>query len=254
MKIIYSKDNKEFKKYKSLLVKKHRDKAGEYLVEGQRFVDQAISQHQEITAVIIEQSHEELIEYYSNMPIVILDDSCFKELSDTVHSQGVIAIVKKKKSHEIDYESPILVMDRIQDPGNLGTMIRTAVAAGLTQVALSKATVDPFNPKVVRSTAGALNSINLIESQDLSEMINILRQKNYQIIGTTMGAKRSFDAVEYGSKTAIIIGNEGNGISEEILEQTDFNISIPLFGEVESLNASIAAAIVLYEIGKQLNK
>ena len=254
MKYIYSKDNKEFKKYKSLLVKKHRDKAGEYLVEGQRFVDQAILQNQEISAVIIEQSHEDLIEQYSNMTVVILDDTCFKELSDTVHSQGIIAIVKKKISCEIEYERPILVLDRIQDPGNLGTIIRTAVAAGISQVALSKMTVDPYNPKVVRSTAGALYSIDLIESQDLNEMIKNLKQRDYQIIGTTMGANRHFDAVEYGLKTAIIIGNEGNGISEDILEQTDFNISIPLFGEVESLNASIAAAIVLYEIGKQLNK
>ena len=129
MKYIYSKDNKEFKRYKSLLVKKHRDKTGEYLVEGQRFVDQAILQNQEITAVIIEQSHEALIEQYSNMPVVVLDDVCFKELSDTVHSQGIIAIVKKKMPCEMEYGRPVLLLDRIQDPGNLGTIIRQIKSA-----------------------------------------------------------------------------------------------------------------------------
>ena len=146
------------------------------------------------------------------------------------------------------------MLDRIQDPGNLGTIIRSSVASGISQILLPKGTVDSYNPKVVRSTAGAIFSVELFQLNNTIEFIEKLKEKDYLVVGATMDAKENFDKVEYSKKTVIIIGNEGNGISEELLKLTDYNVSIPLFGEIESLNASIAAAIILYEIGKQLNK
>ena len=254
MKYIHSKDNKIFKKYKNLLNKKYRDQSNQFLVEGQRFVDDAIEKEMLIEIIIIEQSHEEYIEKYSEYQMLILDDKCFLEISDTIHSQGIIAVVTKQETKEVDYTQPILLLDRIQDPGNLGTIIRSSVASGISQILLPKGTVDPYNPKVVRSTAGAIFSVELFQLNNTIEFIEKLKEKDYLVVGATMDAKENFDKVEYSKKTVIIIGNEGNGISEELLKLTDYNVSIPLFGEIESLNASIAAAIILYEIGKQLNK
>jgi TrmH family RNA methyltransferase len=254
IKIIQSKENQQFKQYKRLLTKKYRDREGLFLIEGKRLVDDAIEKEYPIEQLIVRMTDAESQEKYNALPMVLMDDRCFDELSDTVHSQGVIGVARQPEDMDIDFTVPLLILDQIQDPGNMGTIIRTAVSAGVSQIATIKGSVDAFNSKVVRSTAGAIFSVKLIQSVDGDDLMAKLKKGGYQIIGSSLEQSVSFDAVTYQPLSAMIIGNEGNGINPNRLEMTDINVSIPIKGPVESLNAAVAAGILIYEWGKQLNK
>jgi len=254
IKFISSKDNKLFKQYKNLLNKKYRDKYDKYIIEGIRFTKDAIDKNKDIETIILSESKKELANEFSGFNIIVLSDECFLSVSDTVNSQGVVAVINKDKNVKDEISGPVLILDRLQDPGNLGTIIRTANAAGFKRIILSKGSADLYNSKVLRSTAGAIFNINFMENVDLIEEIRGLKSLDYVVIGASLNAKEFYNKVKYTKKTAIIIGNEGSGISEEILKSTDFNIKIPIYSDVESLNASVAAALILYEIGNQLNK
>ncbi len=254
VKLIQSNDNQQFKQYKRLLTKKHRDREGLFLIEGIRLVDDAIEKNYPIEQLIIRMTDIESQTRYEAFPMVLMDDRCFEELSDTVHSQGVIGVANQPESQAIDYTTPLLILDQIQDPGNMGTIIRTAVSAGISQIVTIKGSVDAYNSKVVRSTAGAIFSVRLIQSVDGDELMAKLMQSGYQIIGSSLEQSVSFDEATYQPLSALIIGNEGNGIDPKRLAITDINVSIPIKGPVESLNAAVAAGILIYEWGKQLNK
>lgn len=155
MKFIQSKENKIFKQYKNLNKRKYRDANNQFLIEGEKFIDDAIYKNQSIECIIINNFYEKYFEKYKEYEIVSLEDTLFNDLSDTVHSQGVIAVINKNRSMDISLEDPIIMLDRLQDPGNMGTILRTSVAAGIKNVVTIKGSVDIYNPKVVRSTAGA---------------------------------------------------------------------------------------------------
>jgi TrmH family RNA methyltransferase len=254
MKYINSKDNKLFKEYQRLTRRKYRELTGKYLIEGKRLVDDALQKGIKVEAILLEMMHEEYFGAYPDDILITMESNCFSALSDTVNSQGIVAVINKDVAENLDLAEPILILDRLQDPGNVGTIIRTAVAAGIHQIALVKGTVDIYNPKVIRSTAGAIFSAKFIHINNLSEFSQKLKHESYAVIGTALENAIPCDEVAFPYKSAVIIGNEGNGIEEYVLNNTDFNITITLHGEVESLNASIAAGIVLYEWGKQLNK
>ncbi|MBN2259528.1 MAG: RNA methyltransferase [Clostridiales bacterium] len=254
MKFIQSKENKLFKQYKNLNKRKNRDIFNQYLVEGERFVDDAIQKNQSIECIISNYKFSESMQRYSQFEQIVFDDTLFNEISDTINSQGIIAVINKDKTKEIDYTKPMIILDQLQDPGNMGTIIRTAVSAGINNIITIKGSVDIYNPKVVRSTAGAIFNINHLEINDIDSFFMKLKKEEYQIISTKMDAEIAFNDCTYVNKTAVIIGNEGNGISDGILVYSDFSVKIPLYGDIESLNASVAAAIVIYEVGKQLNK
>ena len=150
------------------------------------------------------------------------------------------------KQDEIKHEEIILALDDIQDPGNLGTILRTADSVGLTQVLVSKGTADCYNPKVVRSTMGAIFRVNAIESNDLIETLNEIKKNNFEIVSTDLKTEHNIYDIDY-KNIAIVIGNEANGVSEEILKISDKKIKIPMLGKTESLNASVATGIILYE-------
>ena len=253
IKLIQSRDNPQFKSFKRLLTRKYRDREGLYLIEGRRMVDDAIEKGMPIELLIVRVTETDYEARYKDYPMVLLEDSCFEELSDTVNSQGIIGIVRQPKGTAIDYGMPILILDQIQDPGNMGTIIRTAVSSGINQIIMIKGSVDVYNQKVVRSTAGAVFSARLIQSADGDELIRDLREKGYQIIGSSLEQAVSFVEVSDSPLSALIIGYEGNGIDPNRLKMTDFNVSIPIRGAVESLNAAVAAGILIYEWGKQLN-
>ena len=139
-----------------------------------------------------------------------------------------------------------MVLDGIQDPGNLGTILRTIDSVGLSQVIVSKETADSYNPKVVRSTMGAIFRVNVIESEDLLQTLKNLKKHKYKIMATSLETNNSIYDVEYNKKV-IVIGNEANGVSKNVLEYADEKIKIPMLGKTESLNASVATSIILYE-------
>ncbi|MBR0426931.1 MAG: RNA methyltransferase [Clostridia bacterium] len=147
-------------------------------------------------------------------------------------------------------EDIILALDDIQDPGNLGTILRTADSVGLKQILVSKGTADSYNPKVVRSTMGAIFRVNVIECDNLKETLKELQSKDYKVMTTSLKAKKSIYEVDY-KKKIIVIGNEANGVSKEILNMADEKIIIPMLGKTESLNASVATGVILYEYVRQ---
>ena len=179
---------------------------------------------------------------------IYVNNSVFKYITDVLNPQGILAVVEKKsKTNQIDYNQDIiLVLDGIQDPGNIGTILRTVDSIGLTQIILSDKCADIYNPKVVRSTMGAIFRVNAIESNDLIETLNEIKKNNFEIVSTDLKTEHNIYDIDY-KNIAIVIGNEANGVSEEILKISDKKIKIPMLGKTESLNASVATGIILYE-------
>ena len=172
----------------------------------------------------------------------------FDLISDVQTPQGMLAVIEKENSEDkIDFtEDVIVVLDGIQDPGNLGTILRTIDSVGLKQVIVSKETADSYNPKVVRSTMGAIFRVKVIESNNLLDTLKNMKKHKYKIMATSLETDHSIYDVDYNKKV-IVIGNEANGVSKEILDYADEKIKIPMLGKTESLNASVATAVILYE-------
>ncbi len=182
----------------------------------------------------------------------IVSDECFKKMSDTVTPQGVLSVIRKKEydlGELINKKERlrILILDGIQDPGNLGTMVRTAEGAGYDLVLASSNTVDIYNPKVIRSTMGSIYRVPMVYVTDLVKEINQLKAVGVKLYAAHLKGRNNYYDEFYDDKTGIMIGNEGNGLSDEIANMSDVYIKIPMAGQVESLNASVAAAILMYE-------
>lgn len=254
---IASNQNRIFKMMKALNTKKGREKEGLFILEGQRYVVTAIENGRLFEAFAFDNrtwqsiclaSDEKL--YLEAAPVYILTEALMKEITQTEHSQGIIAVCKvDKKLAPLDVlQSNILFLDVLQDPGNLGTIIRTADAAGFGSIMLAKGTVDAYNPKVVRSTAGSILNVQLIDVEDKEAQIRQLKEKGYKIIVTAL--ENAVDYGEpscYGALNCIVIGNEANGVSKEIMMLSDVNVKIPILGKAESLNAAVAAALMMYK-------
>lgn len=261
MEIIRSKDNSKIKYVRSLSSKKGRDEENAFIVEGIKFVNEAIKENAHIMYLIFNEGALDKTEikelYYlskeSGAESIICDDNVFNSAADTINSQGVLAVIKKKKNTEAveDFNFAILC-DRIQDPGNLGTIIRTADAFGPAVVILNKGCVDVYNSKVVRASAGAIFRVPFIYGDSDEEIINSLKKSGYKIISTVVYSEYSFEDIEQSEKICVVIGNEGQGISQEIVNNSHMSITIKMSGRSESLNASIAAGISIYEIRKKL--
>ena len=186
--------------------------------------------------------------------IVYVSEKIFKYITDVTNPQGILAVVEKNLSNKIDYsENIFLILDNIQDPGNMGTILRTADSIALTQIIVSKGSADCYNPKVVRSTMGAIFRVNVIEVDDLSQIIKNLKKHKIQVFTTDLNTESSIYDVNY-KKSAIVIGNEGNGVSKEIIELADKSIKIPMKGKTESLNAAVATGIILYNAIQSIDK
>lgn len=187
--------------------------------------------------------------------IEIISDAIFKEVSDTKTPQGIMAIIKKPKYllQDIiqDEKANLLILEDLRDPGNLGTIVRTAEGAGITGILISKESVDMFNPKVIRSTMGSIYRMPFVYVEDMITTIKQLKDNNITLFAAHLEGKKSYDEEDYTGKSGILIGNEANGLSNEISKLADKLIKIPMSGQVESLNAAVAAAILMYEVYKQ---
>lgn len=182
----------------------------------------------------------------------IVSDDVFKKMSDTVTPQGIMCIVDMAEYDISKYLSEecvkIMVLESLQDPGNLGTILRTAEAAGFNMILADKNTVDIYNPKVIRSTMGAVYRVPVIYSDNLSDSLLLLKNNGVRLYAAHLKGNKSYRDETYGKKTAILIGNEGKGLSEEITSMADVLVKIPMKGQVESLNAAIAAALLMFEV------
>ena len=259
MQIISSKDNELVKHIKKLKDKKYRDESNEYIVEGVKLIEEAVNENAKIKKIIICEDTTRTYEIPTNVMLEIakyeciyVTDKIFSSITQVTNPQGIMAIIEKNaKNQEIDYSQDIIVaLDDVQDPGNLGTILRTVDSIGLNQIIVSKETADAFNPKVVRSTMGAIFRIKVIEVEDLKEAIKVIKKHHFKLMVTSLQTENSIYDIDFRKKI-IVIGNESNGVSNEIQNMADEKAKIPMLGKTESLNASVAAGIVMYEYVRQ---
>ena len=256
MQVISSKDNEFIKHVKKLKDKKYRDMNQEFVIEGIKLIREAIEENADIKQIIIcdnclnsDVIPKKLMYEIAKYECVYVTEKIFRTITDVNTPQGLLAIIGRNSTeNEINYNHDIIVaLDDIQDPGNLGTILRTVDSIGLNQILVSKGTADCYNPKVVRSTMGAIFRIKIIECDNLEKTLQEARNHQYKVIVTSLQTENSV----YDNKKVVVIGNEANGVSAEIQNLADEKIKIPMLGKTESLNASVATGIVLYEYVRQ---
>ncbi len=184
---------------------------------------------------------------------VVLDAGLFKSIAATETPRAVAAIIhfdfkERFRSERAGHAKLVLVLDRIRDPGNMGTIIRTAAAAGVELIYYTSGSADPYSPKVLRATAGAIFAVQVEEARKPLNLIRDLKQEGLQLVAAAARSGCSYWSVDYGMPTALLIGSEADGIAEELSAEADYIVSIPLGGPVESLNAAVASAVIIYEI------
>ena len=244
--LITSLDNEKVKKYIKLKDKKYRDKTGEFIVEGSHLVLEAYK-HGLIKELILEKDEVFPIGFDN---IIYLPMEIINKISSVETPQTVMALCSKKEESN-DLGNHILLVDDVQDPGNLGTIIRSAVAFNIDTVVLSNNTVDLYNPKTIRSTQGMFFHTNVIR-RDLKEVIDKLKDDSIPIYGTLVEHGDDVRELNGSDKKrfALIVGNEGNGVRKELTDMCDKNLYIKMNSDVESLNVGVATSILLYELGR----
>lgn len=257
-------NNKNIKHLKSLNKKKYRDIFSEYLIEGIKILEEAISCKENIKTVIIndkfinmKKSGKLLKKLYAiNVDVYKLPDKVFESISNTENSQGIVGVVGAKRlsiKQFIEDVNPsfLIFCENINDPGNMGTIIRTADASGVEAVIVSKGCVDIYSPKTVRSTMGSLFHLPVIKVDDTLGAISYLKAKGFKIICTYLTNAEYYYNINIQNKSIIIIGNEANGVSERLKAQADCLVKIPILGKAESLNVAVASGILMYEVARR---
>ena len=237
---------------------KVRNEQGVFLVEGVKMY-QEIPQEQLVKVYVSEtfadKQKEEINRLKDRRKLEYLSDHVFQYVSDTKTPQGILCVVRQSTYCLEDIleaeDAHLLVLDNLQDPGNLGTILRTAEGAGVTGIIISKESVDIYNPKVIRSTMGSIYRVPFVYVEDLNEAIAKVKAHGIFTYAAHLDGKNSYDKEDYTKKTAFLIGNEGNGLRKEIADLADTWIRIPMQGQVESLNAAIATSVLMFETARQ---
>lgn len=283
--IISSKDNEIVKEIRKLKEKKYRK--DKFIVEGIKMLEEAINENASIDLIVIREGinlrsvisnvlpknnadsgikSKNILDVISKIKNITVTRKVFDTLTDVVSPQGVLAVINKNKkvinsdsniiskNNEIDTTADyILALDDIQDPGNLGTIIRTADSANLKQIIVSKNTVDAYSPKVIRSTMGAIYRVHIIEVENLEVTLKDLQKGGFKVVVTSLDTKNSIYDISY-NKSIVVIGNEANGVSKEVQELANEKVKIPMLGKTESLNAAVATGIMIYEYVRRKNE
>lgn len=261
--LIQSKDNDKVKQTKLLLKTKGRNKEKKFIIEGYRILTLALECNCDLEYIFINEDFEKKEEYLKflelvqskNIKVYKTLNKIFNEMTDTEHTQGILGVLKYKERDLVNNigknDKFVLILDRIQDPGNMGTIIRTADSAGVDAVILLKGCVDIYNPKVIRSTMGSIFNMNIINATQ-DETIEVLKSNGFNLVSSYLNTDNYYHQTSYGDKVALIIGNEANGINDELISKSDKLIKIPIYGDAESLNAAVSAGILMYEIKRNL--
>lgn len=240
MEVITSLDNKHIKNLSKLLIKKYRDQEDMFLVEGEHLVEEA-GKSGKLLEVIKTDDYDR--DFDVKTTVVTYD--VLKKLSSSVTPQKVIGVVNKLDEKE--YGNKVLILDNLQDPGNLGTIIRSSVAFNVDTIVLSENCVDLYNDKVIRASEGMIFNINIIK-RNIDEFIDEIHDEYYMVLGTRVTDGENIKDIKVSSKIAIVMGNEGAGVRSEILDKCDKYIYIPMNKSCESLNVGVATSIILYEL------
>ena len=235
-------DNKKIKNIKKLNSKKYRDEFNLFLIEGEHLVLEAHNK-----GILKELILEEGTNFNLDVETSYVTSNVLKYISELSNPSKIMGICTKVEEKEIG--DKVLILDGVQDPGNLGTIIRSSVAFNIDTIILSNDTVDMYNSKVLRATQGMIFNINIIE-RDIINIIQELKKKEYKIYGTKVNGGKSLKNVEKSKKFAIIMGNEGNGVRPNVLDLCSDYIYIDMNSSCESLNVGVATSIILYELDK----
>ena len=249
MEIIRSHQNTMVKNYQKLQTSKGRKKAEAYMIEGEHLVEEAIRSTVSIQRLVVSEDHVQLYELWTQKyPTMIVSKEVFEKLSMTQSNQGILAIVPLEKKTLVEVpKGRYLLVDAVQDPGNLGTIIRTADAAGFDAVVLGEGCVDLYNDKVVRSMQGSQFHVPIYH-ENLTDVYGKLKENDIPIAVTALHRDaKDFKWLTGRDSVAIVVGNEGNGVRDELIESADFIIQIPMFGQAESLNVAIATGVLMYQ-------
>ena len=260
--IITSKENSEIKRIKKLYEKKYREEENSFIIDGIKIFNEAVREKAKIEKVfycrelleknsqLTNQSFFNSLDKFEKMEI---SETLFKYISELQNPQGIIAIISKDNNQEIDFNQELfLALDDIQDPGNIGTIIRTADSSGINQIICSKNTADCYNSKVIRATMGAIFRVKVIYNDNLKDVLEKFKEKNIKVLATNLQEAKSIYEEDL-KKSIIVIGNEANGVSKEILQVATNKIKIPMDGRAESLNAAVATGIIIFEAKRQIN-
>lgn len=238
---------------------KERRKSGLFVAEGEKLIKEA-ALHSRVQAVYAaETAYREAAPgqkaFLQELGCEVVADPVFHAIADTVTPQGYLGVVEQPEYslEQIirDKGRGILLLDDLRDPGNMGTILRTAEGAGFSGIILSQGSVDMFNPKVVRATMGSIFRMPFCYVEDLAGTVSSLKDRGIPVYGTAMEGSLVYDAVDFRAGAGIVVGNEARGISEAVLQQLTGCVRIPMAGKLESLNAAVSAAILMYELARQ---
>ena len=255
--MLTSLQNPLIKQIRKLHSSKERHKQELFLLEGTHLLEEACITNYPLLSVCCTErwqaEHEQLWELAVEKcdRALVVSEDVMKALATTVHPDGVVATAKRGHHNSLPFSGLQIALEGLQDPGNLGTIIRTAAAAGASGLWLSKNSVDLDNPKVLRASAGQWFRLPMFLSEDLQATVVEAKQAGMQIIATLPAANLTYWQVDWQKPSLILLGNEGAGLSAELSEMADFIVKIPLQPGVESLNVAITAALILYEVQRQ---
>lgn len=246
-----SNDNPKIKIARALLTKKGRDQNGMFLAEGETLVKEYLNYNDCVEYILISENAPHHLVGMAPFHHYLVKDSIFNTISSTQNSQGIVAVVRKKTYDmaEIIRNNLIFYGDSIQDPGNMGTIIRSCDAFGAKSIICNKGCVDIFNPKTIRASMGSLNRLSHIKTDSNTEMLKTLIENGYTIFSAVVDSDVYLESIKEFQKAVIVIGNESKGIDKEIINRSNINFSIKMNGPIESLNAGVAASICLYHFG-----
>lgn len=256
MKNIYSADNRIYKHVKALETRKYRDKTGRYLIEGTNVLEEAVKCGIVLEYVIFRDDYAGAESLALSLDIknepVTMPGGLFHKLSQTEHGQGVLAAAYKKDCGVDEFfrtvgDRNIVILDRLQDPGNIGTIIRTADAAGYGGLIALKGTGDIYAPKVIRAATGSVFRLPVLFLDTPQELTGHARQHGKTLVASCMDAQTPYYDLDMTKNIALLIGNEGSGIDKSLINGSDFKVRIPMHGNTDSLNAAVAAGILMYE-------
>ena len=267
MEIISSSQNDKIKYLNKLYRSRKRRKEGVFILEGKRLIEAALAGGADFRQVFLTpaffksaENDNLLADLKLKAEFIYVEESLLKETASTVNPQGILAVVEESVFKGDDFyqkADKILLLDRIQDPGNMGTMIRTAVAAGFDGIIALKGSVDIYNQKVIRATMGGIFSIAIRQKLSQNDFLKEIKEKAsaYEILAADIEADDYHFEHNYSDKLILMIGNEANGLDSKLLDTATSKIKIPLAGEIESLNAAVAASVISFEIlSQQLKK
>ncbi len=243
-------------KYIAQLMKKSkmRKNEGVFAVEGRKMFAEAPREwvREIYVSETFQKEHPELL---AGREYEVVSDAVLKSISDTKTPQGILCLVKMPEYRLEELlrgeQTHLLILESIQDPGNLGTMLRTGEGAGVSGVVMDEDTVDLFNPKTIRSTMGSIYRVPFFVAENLPETIERLKEQQVAVYAAHLKGDRQYDEPDYCGRTAFLLGNEGRGLSERIAGMADACIKIPMEGQVESLNAAVSASLLMYEANRQ---